>query len=136
MFLDSVKYILKLQDIGDIRVVALPMSFAIMAITQTFLLLFFLYKNLKTFRVKDISKTLIKISIASVFMVVATFSVRQGLVVFRIVELQTFLGVFLQLVLSGLAGVAVYIIVSFFLKSEELNTIKESFFIKDGTRKY
>src|SRR3989344_2651294 len=39
VFLDSVKYILKLQDIGDIRVVALPMSFAIMAITQTFLLL-------------------------------------------------------------------------------------------------
>ena len=103
------------------------MSFAIMAITQTFLLLFFLYKKLKTFRVTDLSNSLVKILIASAIMAIVAFLVRQGLVIFKIVELQTFMGVFLQLTLSGLAGVLVYIIASYFLKSEELKTIKESF---------
>ncbi len=128
VFLDSVKYILKLQGIGDIRVVALPMAFVIMAISQTFLLLIFLYKKLKTFRVKDISKSLIKILIASVVMAIAAFLIRQGLVIFKIIELQTFLGVFLQLTISGLTGIVVYIFVSRLLKSQELKMIKESFF--------
>ena len=61
-------------------------------------------------------------------MAIAAFLVRQGLVIFKIIELQTFLGVFLQLTISGLTGIVVYIFVSRLLKSQELKMIKESFF--------
>ncbi len=127
LFLDFMQNILKLHDVEDIRVVALPLAFSITVILQACLLLFFLYRKLKTFRVEDISKSLSKILIASFIMAVVVFLTRQGLVVLRIVELQTFLGVFLQLVLSGIAGVVFYIFVSYVLRSKELEKIKRLF---------
>ena len=128
MFFDFVRYLLRLSDIENIKVVGLALSFTLSVIIQAFLLLYFVYKKLKTFRVRDLSKSLYKILISSFAMAIVVFSVRQFLVIFRIVELQTFLGVFFQLILSGLAGVFCYTFISYLLKSQELETIKESFF--------
>ncbi len=122
---------LKLQGIENIGVVGLALSFSITGIAEALLLLFLLYKKYKTFRVRTLAVSLGKIIIASAIMAVVAFLVRQGLVVFNIVQLQTFLGVFLQLVLSGLAGVVAYLFVAFLLKSAELKTITGVFFRKN-----
>ena len=121
---------LKLDGINNISVVGLVLAYSITAITEASLLLFFLYRNLKVFRISKILSSLYKILIASFAMAIVTFLFKQALIEHNIISLQTFLGVFLQLVLSGIIGVVCYIIVSFFLKSEELKTIKESFFKK------
>ena len=66
--------------------------------------------------------------LSSMVMLVFVMLVRQSLVEYSLIQLQTFLGVFLQLILSGTIGIFFYIITAYFLKSEELKLIKESFF--------
>ncbi len=121
-------YLLKLEGVRDIRIIGLALAFSITAIAEVSLLLFFLYKKLKSFRLKELSQSLYKILISSVVMAVITLLVRQVLVQYHIISLQTFLGVFLQLVISGLAGAITYIFTSYLLKSSELKAIKEFFF--------
>jgi hypothetical protein len=50
------------------------------------------------------------------------------LVIYNLIQLQTFFGVFLQLAISGIIGAVSYIVTAYLLKSEELKLIKESFF--------
>jgi len=128
LFRKILEYVLKLEGLGDIRVVGLALAFSVAATLQAFLLFLFLYKKLKIIRISEILISLYKILLAGVLTMVVTFFVRQVLVDYNIIDLRTFLGVFWQLVISGLSGVFSYILVSHLLKSEELKTIKTSFF--------
>lgn len=128
LFYNLVNYLLKLDNLKDIRLIGLALAFSLTVIVESFMLLFLIYKKLKLFVLSEITNSLYKILIASLAMTVVAFLTRQSLVAYNIVNLQTFLGVFWQLVLSGLAGVACYIITSFFLNSPELKLIKGSFF--------
>ena len=119
---------LKLQGVKNITVIGLALAFTITAIAEALFLLFFLHKKFGILELKDMLKSLSKILSASFIMTIITLIVRQSLIIYNIVSLQTFWGVFLQLVLSGVAGIISYIIISFVLKSQELKTIKESFF--------
>lgn len=122
--------ILKLHGIENISIIGLVLAYSTTAILQVILLLFFLYKKFRTFNLKEIVSSFCKTLTASFAAGIAAFLIRQGLVAFEISELQTFFGVFLQLVLSGIVGAACYIAASFLLKSDELKTIKESIFQK------
>ena len=108
--------------------VGLALAYSITAVAEASLLLFFLYKEFKIFKIKEISKSFYKILISSIAMAIPTILIRQWLVLFNFVSLQTFWGVFFQLVLSGVVGIIFYLSVSFILKSSELKTIKDSFF--------
>lgn len=121
---------LKLQGIKNIDVIGLASAFTITAIAEALILLFLLQKKIKILGSKNVLKSLSKVLLASILMAIITLIVRQSLVIYNIVNLQTFLGVFLQLALSGLAGVVSYIIISFILKSPELLVIREAFFKK------
>ena len=120
--------ILKLQDIKNISVVGLALSFTITVIAEASLLLFFIYEKLKIFHTAEILKSSYKILISGIVMIVAILLVRDGLVKYNIINMQTFLGIFLQLILASGLGIVCYIIVSFMLKSEELKKIKSLFF--------
>ena len=120
--------VLKLQTIKNISVVGLVLAFTITAICEASLLLFFIHKKLKVFRVSTVIKSFYKIAISGIIMGITILLVRDGLINHNILNLQTFWGVFWQLVLSGTLGLTLYIIVSFILKSPELETIKNSFF--------
>ena len=74
--------------------------------------------------IKQIYDSLYKILIASLIMFVLTFAVRQSLG--SVISLQTFWGVFLQLVISGAFGVATYAFCAHLLKSPEAKTIIDS----------
>ncbi|MBU1046444.1 oligosaccharide flippase family protein [Patescibacteria group bacterium] len=113
-------YLLKIQDISDIQVIILPLSFTIATIINLFLLFFFIQKDFQ-YSLKDLSQTIIQISIASILMgIIAYFSLKIWDNVF---DIQTLIGVFLQGLFSGLTGIIVWLITLKFLDNEEINTI-------------
>ncbi len=127
-FSNFMENILKLQGIENIAVIALPFAISIASIVQIILLLIFLYKKIGDFRVKEILNSLIKILIASILMSVgAYFSLK---ILAEIVNMQTFLGVFLQTLISGLFAVLIYYLTALYLKSSELESFKFSLLSK------
>lgn len=123
-----IQSLLKLEGIQAIGVIALAFAFSVTAIIEALVLLILLYKNYKVFNAKDMLVSLGKIMVAAAVMIVVTLFARQSLIIFNIVKLETVLGIFLQLAFCGVAGLITYVGVSYFLKSSELQTIKESFF--------
>ena len=118
----------RLEGVKNLDVVCLALSYSVSVILQVSLLLYMLYKKFPNLKVKEISDSLQKIIIASVIMALSTFLIRQLLG--SSVSLQTFWGIFFQLVLSGIAGIAIYTAATFYLKSQELKTISDSFLKK------
>lgn len=127
---DFLRGMLKLQTIQNISVVGLSLAFTITAICEALFLLFFAHKKLGVFTMRNVALSLYKILISGSVMSVVIILVRDGLVKYNMVNLQTFLGVLTQLVLAGFAGLVFYITVAFFLKSPEIHMIKGSFFNK------
>ena len=115
---------LRLGGTKNIGVIGLALSYSITGILQTSLLLFMFYKKFPKLKTKEILDSLYKVVIASVVMFVVAFFVRQFLG--SIADLQTFWGVFLQLVITGCVGVGVYAFVTHLLKSSENKIIIDS----------
>lgn len=130
-FFYFIQNMLRLDGINNISVVGLSLSYSITVIIQACLLLYFLYKKYRVFRLKNLFNSFYKIILSSMVMLIFVMLVRQSLVEYNLIQLQTFLGVFLQLLVSGTIGIFFYIITAYFLKSEELKLIKESFFRKN-----
>ena len=125
MFLQS---LLRLGGVQNIGVIALSLAYTITAILESSLLLFMFYKKFPNLKTKEIYNSLVKILISSLIMVVLTFAVRQFLG--SIISLQTFWGIFFQLVASGTVGVLSYAASAHLLKSPESKTIIDSFLKK------
>ncbi|MDP3882681.1 MAG: murein biosynthesis integral membrane protein MurJ [Candidatus Staskawiczbacteria bacterium] len=119
---------LRLGGVDNIGVIGLAIAYSVTAILEAGLLLYMFYKRFPALKTKEISESLYKILIASIIMVVLTFLTRQ--VLGSIMNLQTFWGVFLQLVFSGGIGVTTYAVVTHFLKSSENKMIVDSFLRK------
>jgi membrane-bound ClpP family serine protease len=86
------------------------------------------FKKFPKLQTKEISDSLYKILASSLVMAVVTFIVRQLLG--SIVSLQTFWGIFFQLIISGSVGIITYAIVAHLLKSPESKTLVDSFLSK------
>lgn len=119
---------LRLGGVDNLGVVGLAIAYSITAVLEAILLLYMFYKKFPKLRVKEISDSLYKILVASIIMVALTFGIRQLLGSF--VSLQTFWGVFFQLVVSGCVGVATYAVATHLLKSSENKIIVDSFLKK------
>lgn len=111
-----------LQGLKDISVAGLPLAFSVAVIAQFILLLFLFYKKIGDFRIKEILYSFGKILIASGFLTIFTYLTLR--VVAGLVDMKTFIGVFVQGVSAGLVGILIYFLVTFFLKSSELRIIK------------
>ena len=118
----------RLGGAANVGVIGLALAYTITAILEGSLLLYMFCRKFPKLRVKEISDSLYKILIASLIMAVLTFIVRQLLG--SIVSLQTFWGIFFQLIVSGLVGVATYAITTHFLKSQENKILVDSFLKK------
>jgi putative peptidoglycan lipid II flippase len=116
--------ILRLGGVDDIGVVGLVLAYFIGSTLQVSLLLYMFYKKFPKLRTKEILSSLYKILIASLVMVIFTFIVRQLLG--SIISLQTFWGIFFQLVVSGIVGISIYGFMAHFLKSQESKAILDS----------
>jgi len=120
--------ILRLGGVANIGVIALALAYTIAVVLQSILLLYMFYKKFPKLKTKEILNSLYKILIASFIMFVLTFLTRQLLG--SIVSLQTFWGIFFQLVSSGIVGVATYALATYLLKSPENRIIVDSFLKK------
>ncbi len=119
---------LRLGGAKNVGVIGLALSYCITGILQTFLLLYMFYKKFPNLKTKEILNSLYKVIIASAVMFVVAFYVRQFLG--SIADLQTFWGVFSQLVITGCIGVGVYAFATYLLKSSENKLIIDSFLKK------
>jgi len=124
-FQESVINILKLQGIKDIAVVGLPLAFAVSQIFQFSLLLIFLKKHILDIDFIKIWPSFKKIIFASFLMSVFTYLTLQ--VAADFVDMETFLGVFLQAFLAGFVGVFIYLLAAFLLRLPEVKIIKRQF---------
>lgn len=121
---EAVNIILVLFLIQKFALLGLVIAFSVSATVQMFLLLFVLRTRFENLGDKEILKSVFKISLASVLAGLAI----QGskLLVAGIVELDTFLGIFFQLAAGAVAGVSVFIIMSYLLKLQEFFDFKKS----------
>ncbi len=128
VFSNLAQVIFRVDGVKNIGVIGLALAYSITAIVECYLLLHMFYKKFPDLRTKDIYDSLSKTLIASLIMALAVLSVRQlwG----NFMSLQNFWSIFFQLVLSGIAGVAVYALVSLKLKSPEVKTFADSFIRK------
>jgi len=124
VFFGVVESWLKLKGVADISVIGLVLAFSITGLIESMMLLFLLYKNYKTFRMRHAGRSIAKMLVSTIVMAVAILVVRWGLVYLNIVQLETFVGVFSQLVISAIAGVAAYLGTAFLLKSSELERVR------------
>ena len=120
--------LLRLGGVANVGVIALSLAYTITAILECSLLLYMFYKKFPKLKSKEIYNSLYKILIASLIMVILTFVARQFLG--SVVSLQTFWGIFFQLIVSGTVGVVTYALTTHFLKSPENKTIIDSFLKK------
>src|SRR3989338_1534813 len=92
-FSQALAMALRLEDIGNITVVALPMAFAATMLLEAVVLLAFLYNQYRTFSIKQEVKSFSKMMVAGALMAVAVFTVRNSLVQYEFIHLETFLEV-------------------------------------------
>ena len=120
--------ILRLGGVKNIGVIALSLAYTITAVLEAFLLIYMFIKKFPKLQIKEIYDSLYKIFVASLIMVVLTYIVRQLLGWPE--NLQTFWGIFLQLIISGTVGVVTYAFITHLLKSQESKNIVDSFLKK------
>jgi len=114
--------VLSLGDVGDIEIIGLPLALSLAVLIQLFLLLIFLYQKIGDFNLKSILVSLAKILLATLLMLIFSYLVRQ--IIANFVNMQTFLGIFIQTFVSGLVGILVYFFVTLLLKSPEIKDLK------------
>lgn len=108
--------------IGRYQLLSLAIAFSLAALVQMFLLLFMLRSRFENLDDRRIISSIGKISIATVFGGIVIQVLK--FLIAKSISLDTFLGVFTQLSLSGLLGLAVFIAACYFLKIPEFLSFK------------
>jgi len=117
---------LDLEGIRENIVIGLPLALAISGIFQVTVLFFLLLGKLKSLKIKEIFKFCFKILIACMLLILASLGLIKILA--NLVDMQTFLGVFLQAAISSLAGLAIYVLGSLALGVKEIKAVKNVIF--------
>lgn len=106
------------------QVLGLAIAFSIASVVNMFLLLTILRSRFDDFDERNIFKAVMKISLAALVAGLAVQYLKYF--VNNFVNLDTFMGIFIQLIISGSVGGAIYISMSYFLKLEEFYYFKRS----------
>ncbi len=97
---------LDLEKISSITIIGLPLAISLSGIFQLILLLIFLYKKIGDFRIKEISNSFFKISLATVLM--ALFIYPSLFAIEEAVNTHTGFGLFVQTLAVSLIGFFIY----------------------------
>ncbi|HUV81016.1 MAG TPA: murein biosynthesis integral membrane protein MurJ [Patescibacteria group bacterium] len=115
---------LKLQGIGNIGVIGLPLALSVSGIVQFFLLLFFLKKKEFDFNGEEIIHSLKRVLLASLLMAAVAY-----LCLFLAAEFldtKTFTGILIQTTVACLAAGLAYLLAGAWLKSPEIGIIRSA----------
>lgn len=126
--LNLILSIIFINIMGDNQILGLVWAFSIATVVNMILLLIILRKKIGDLREREIIKSVKKIILATLAMAVVMQLIKYG--ISFVVDMQTFLGVFTQMVLSALGGLMIFVFVGKILKLKEL-----SYFIKAWKKK-
>ncbi len=113
-----VQYILRLQGVADIRVLALPFAFAIGNIINCSLLVLLFIRKFPDMSWKPIAISFGQVFLATIGMASVAYSILYvGSLVFN---QETFLGILLQGGIAGLSGIAVGFILLYMLQNQDV----------------
>jgi putative peptidoglycan lipid II flippase len=110
--------------IGKFQVIALAIAFSLAAVSQMLLLLFFLRIRYSHLDDNKIIRSIFKISLATI--VSGLIIQKSKDIIGSNVNMDTFLGVFIQLGASSVIGLAIFLIVCQLIKIEEFIDFKKS----------
>jgi len=110
--------------IGKFKVLGLAIAVSLSSLVQMVLLLFILRTRFDNLDDKNIIKSVVKIAAASFAAGIGIQLVK--MMVASQVNLDTFLGVFAQLAISGLVGLGIFVAACYIMKLEEFMTFKNS----------
>lgn len=114
---------LDLEQIQDIGVVGLVLALTLSAIFQFFLLLFFLKKEIKEINLNEFWQLFKRVILASLIMSFFTYLSLD--LVGNLIDMRTFLGLFIQTASAGLIGTLSYFLIT--LRSPEMKIIINQF---------
>ena len=124
LFTEMVNISAVLILIGRYNVIGLAIAFSLSAVVQMLLLLFVLRSRFDNLDDKNIIKFSLKIAVASV---VAGLSIQLAkYLVAPMIDLDTFVGIFIQLAASSLVGLSVFAGMCYTLKLEEFFKFKNA----------
>jgi putative peptidoglycan lipid II flippase len=114
--------------IGQFGILSLAMAFSAASIVQMILLFFFLRRKLEHLDDRRILVSVGKIVVATFFAAIAVQLSKNLMAV--LVNLDTFLGVFSRLLVSSMAGLAVFVVLCQIMKVEEFVNFKKTLYRK------
>lgn len=121
---EAVNIILVVVLIKEFQIVGLAIAFSTASILQMILLFFFLRRKTTNLDEKNIAISFSKVSLAAILAGGAIQLAKTK--VASLVDIDTFLGIFVQLSLSAIVGIFVFSLASYALKSEEFFNFKRS----------
>lgn len=126
-FAAGVAQILKVSDISDVSVLALPLAFSVSSIINFFWLYLAFSYAIKQFNSDSIVRSLVKINIAVLVMSVAVYITLHTVAFF--VNMQTFAGIFMQGTAAFLVGLGIYGASSYVLDIPEFFTFWQALYL-------
>lgn len=121
---ETVNLIVVLLLIGKLKVLGLAIAFSFSSVVQMILLLFVLRTKFENLDDKNIIKSISKIAIASFIAGIGIQVAKHTVASFA--NLDTFLGVFLQLSISAIIGILIFSAVSYVINLKEFFNFKNS----------
>lgn len=122
---EAVNIIIVISFIAKYQIMALAMAFSLAATVQMILLLFLLRTKFDNLDDKNIIRTVIKISFASILAGIGIQITKY--IIASAISIDTFIGIFIQLAASGLVGVVIFSLVSYLFKLEEFMEFQRAF---------
>jgi putative peptidoglycan lipid II flippase len=121
---EAVNILLVLALINRFEIIGLAIAFSVTSVLQMVLLFIFLHKKLKNLDEKNIAISFGKVLLASALAGGAIQLVKTK--VAMMLDIDTFIGIFLQLSLSSIVGVVIFSLTSYAVKLEEFFNFKNS----------
>lgn len=122
---------LKLEDINNLSVLALPMAYALAGIFNFIFLLRAFNKKINFWKPQNILNSLSKVIASCVLMAISVYGfLFIGNLFFNT---RTFFGIFVQATIAVTGGTIIYFVSSFLFKSPEIKILINKVFRKNGT---
>jgi putative peptidoglycan lipid II flippase len=122
---------LKLEDINNFSVLALPMAYALAGIFNFIFLLRAFNKKINFWKPQNILNSLSKIIASCALMAISVYALLRIGNLF--LNTRTFFGIFIQTAIAVIGGAIIYFISSFLFKSPETKILMGRIFRKNGT---
>lgn len=125
---EVVNIVLAIVLVDSHNITGLAIAFGVASVVNASLLIVFLRRRLGNFDSSALKTGLLKIALATIIAGVIT----QGMKTLSgsVVDTDTFVGIFIKLCVSGLAGLTAYVGLCYFLKIEEFFDFKQKVLIK------